>query len=326
MKDIAKRAGISVMTVSRAINNKDDIGKGTKELILKIAHELDYTPNDLAKSLSTKKTRTVGIIIPGMDTFYAEVVDAISHESRERGYAVILCNSYGSANKELELLRLLRIKRVDGMLIYPIQEDNRYIDELRNCPVPYVFLNRHTDALKCDYVINNNVLGAFLAVNHLIQKGFKEITYVCAKPNASSGKERIAGCKKAFVKNKLSLDGLNIVTCYETIEACYLLVKNLLSINPELKALFIWDDRLTIGAMKAIVEAGKQIPKDVAIVGYDDLEISEFLIPPLTTVKHPSYGIGKTAVRILIKKIESENKIKSKKIILKPELIIRQTT
>ncbi len=325
MKDIAKRAGTSVMTVSRALNNKDEIGKETKDLILKIAEELNYTPNDLAKSLSTKKTKTVGIIIPGMDTFYADIVDAISHESREHGYAVFLCNSRGSASKELELLQLLRKKRVDGILIYPIQEDNRYIDELCNCPVPYVFLNRHTDSLQCDYVINNNVLGASLVVNHLIQKGFKKITYICAKPNASSGKERIAGCKKAFVKNNLSMDGLKIVTCHENIEACYQLVKNLLSDDPHLNALFVWDDRLTIGAMKAIVDAGKQIPKDVAVVGYDDLESSEFLNPPLTTVRHPSYEIGKTAVRVLIKKIESAHKPKVKKIVLKPKLIIRQT-
>jgi LacI family transcriptional regulator len=326
MKDIAKKAGVSVVTVSRALNQKPDINKETKELILTIARELDYTPDSLAKSLVTKKTRTVGIIVPAMDHFYAEVVDGISKESLERGYSVVLCNSHENPDKELELIRLLREKRVDGMLIYPIQADHRYIDELRNTPVPFVFLNRHTDELECEYVINDNVYGAYSAVTHLIQKGHQRIIYICAKPTASSGKERIAGCKKAFLENGLPLTLLEILTCEEKIECCYHLVKQLLSENKKVDAIFVWDDRLAIGAIKAIFEAGKRIPQDIAIVGYDDIEISEFLFPPLTTVRHPSHEIGKTATRILIDRLESEDESELKRVVLKPELIIRQTT
>jgi len=326
MKDIAKKAGVSVVTVSRALNDKPDINKETKDLILKIANELNYTPNGLAKSLVTKKTKTVGIVIPGMDPFYAEVVDGISNESRKRGYSVILCNSHDSADRELELIRLLQEKRVDGMLIYPNQEDNRYIEELKNCPIPFIFLNRHTDALKCDYVINDNVYGAFSAVNHLIQKGYKKFTYICAKPTASSGKERIAGCKKSISENALPSDALNVVTCDETIGSCYDLVKELLKKDEKLNAIFVWDDKLAIGAIKAVFEAGKRIPDDIALVGYDDIEISEFLFPPLTTVRQPSHEIGETATRILIDKLESEDESELKRVVLKPELIIRQTT
>jgi LacI family transcriptional regulator len=326
MKDIAKRAGVSVVTVSRALNDKPDINKETKDFILKIANELNYTPNGLAKSLVTRKTNTVGIVIPGMDPFYAEVVDGISNESRKRGYSVILCNSHDSTDKELELIRLLQEKRVDGMLIYPIQEDNRYIEELKNCPIPFIFLNRHTDALKCDYVINDNVYGAFSAVNHLIQKGCKKITYICAKPTASSGKERIAGCKKSIIENALPSDALNVVTCDETIGRCYDLVKELLKKDEKLDAIFVWDDKLAIGAIKAIFEAGKRIPHDIALVGYDDIEVSEYLFPPLTTVRQPSYEIGETAASILLDKIESEGKQELKQVTLKPKLIIRETT
>ncbi|HEX9974199.1 MAG TPA: LacI family DNA-binding transcriptional regulator, partial [bacterium] len=260
MKDIAKKAGVSVVTVSRALNQKPDINKETRELILKIAQELNYTPDSLAKSMVTKKTMTVGIIVPAMDHFYAEVVDGISKESLERGYSVVLCNSHESPDKEIELIRLLREKRVDGMLIYPIQADHRYIDELRNTSIPFVFLNRHTDELDCDYVINDNVHGAFAAVTHLIQKGYQVIIYICAKPTASSGKERMAGCRKAFLENGLPLNLLEILTCEEKIECCYHLVKQLLSENKKVDAIFVWDDRLAIGAIRAIFEAGKRIP------------------------------------------------------------------
>ncbi len=327
MRDIAEKAGVSVVTVSRALNNKPDINKGTKDSILKIARELNYTPDGLAKSLVTKKTNSIGIVIPNTrDPFYAEVIDGISTESRSRGYSIVLCNSHDNSDEELSLIRLLREKRVDGMLIYPLQEDNRYIEELKNISIPFVFLNRHTEALVCDYVMNDNFHGSFLALNHLIDKGYKEITYICAKPTASSGQERIAGCKEALRKNGLPMEALHIEICGETIECCYKLVKDLLSGKKSINAIFAWDDRLAIGATKAIFEAGKEIPKDIALVGYDDIEISEYLFPPLTTIRQPSYQIGHSAAKILVDKIELKSNHKVRKKILKPQLIIRETT
>jgi LacI family transcriptional regulator len=327
MKDIAVRAGVSVVTVSRAFNDKPDISRETRELILQIARELDYTPDGLAKSLVTRKTRTIGILIPNnIDSFYAEVVQGIGDECLERGYSIILCNTHDSAEKELEYIRLLREKRVEGMLIYPVQEDERYIEELKNCPIPFVFLNRHTDALKCDYVINDNVYGAYSAVNHLIQRGHRRITYICAKPTASSGKERIAGCKMAVTENGLPSNALSVVTCDETIESCYNIIKELISKDINLGAIFVWDDRLAIGVIKAIFEVGMRIPQDIAVVGYDDIESSEYLFPSLTTIRQPTYQIGETAAHILVDKLEAEGVIEIKEIVLKPELVIRETT
>ena len=327
MKDIARKANVSVVTVSRALNDKPDISKKTKERILLIAQELNYTPNGLAKSLVTRDTRTIGVIIPNArDPFYALIIDGISHETRVRGYGIFLCNSQEDPDQELELIRLLRGKRVNGMLIYPVQEDNRYIQELSNCPVPFVFLNRHTDQLQCDYVINDNFHGSFVAVDHLIKKGYKKITYICAKPNASSGRERIAGCREAIRQNGLTEDSLNVLTCNETIESCYTLVKQLISRKNEIDALYLWDDHLAIGARRALFEAHIKIPDDIAIVGYDDIEISEYLYPPLTTVRQPTFQIGEMAARILIDKFESDSENAYKQIVLKPELIIRSTT
>jgi LacI family transcriptional regulator len=326
MKDIAKKAGVSVVTVSRALNNKPDINENTKKIIIKIAADLDYTPDSLAKSLVTKKTSAIGIIVPTMDFFYTQVVDGISKVSLDNNYSIVLCNSHEDPNKELRLIRSLREKRVDGMLIYPIQADHRYIEELKNSVVPFVFLNRHTDELQCEYVINDNVFGAYSAVNHLIQRGYKKILYICAKPNASSGKERIEGCKKACLESNISLHSLTVLTCKEKIESCYRLVKNLLSKDFKHDAVFVWDDRLAIGAIKAVLEYGKRIPQDIGIIGYDDIEISEYLFPPLTTIRHPSYEIGETAAEILINRLESINESAFNHIVLKPKLIVRETT
>jgi LacI family transcriptional regulator len=327
LKDIAKTAGVSVMTVSRALNDKPDICKETKNYILKIARELGYTPNSLAKSLVTRKTYTIGIIVPdNLDPFYPEVVQGIADQCRDRGYSIILCHSLGNADKELEYLVLLRSKRVDGMIIYPVQEDDRYVDELKGSTIPFVFVGRHTDALNCDYVMNDNVHGAYLAVKHLIQKGHKKITYICAKPAASSGKERIAGCKKAINASELPSSALNVMTCKPNIESCHQTVEELIAKNDNSTAIFVWDDKLAIGALRAILEAGLHIPQDIALVGYNDTEIARHLFPPLTTIRHASYQIGEIAAQILVDRLESEQDVETKQIVLKPELVVRSTT
>ncbi len=327
IKDIAGKAGVTPVTVSRALNDKPDISSATKENILKIADDLGYVPNYLAKSLVTRETKTVGILIPNtVDPFYAEVVQGINDLARERGYSIILCNTHNDADEELKFIRHLREKRADGMLIYPVQEDNRYIEELKKNPIPFVFLNRHSDELQSDYVINDNIVGAFSAVNHLIEKGHKNIIYICSKPSASSAQERIEGCKKAIEKNNLPSDSIRIILCKESIESCYNLVKKIIRKDKDRKALFVWDDKMAVGAIKAILEEGLKIPEDIALVGYDDIEISEYLYPPLTTVRQPTYQIGKKAAQILLEKLESKDKVKTKHIVLKPKLIFRKTT
>lgn len=327
MKDIAKEAGVSVITVSRALNNKPDISTDTKNQILTIANSLHYTPNHLAKSLVTRKTKTIGILIPdNVDPFYAAVVQGIGDECREREYGIFLWNTHDNPDTELEYLRRAREKRADGILIYPVQADDRYLEEISHSPVPIVFLNRHPESSEYDYIINDNIYGAFSAVNHLIHRGHRKITYICPKATASSVKERISGCKKAIRENGLPSTALNVVTCEEKIGTCYKVVKEIVCSENRPTALFIWDDRLAIGAMNAIFEAGLKIPSDIAIVGYDDIEISAYLYPSLTTVKQPTHQIGETAAKILLDKLESETNGDLKQIILKPELIVRNTT
>ncbi len=227
--------------------------------------------------------------------------------------------------KELENIRLLEEMCVDGMLIYPVQEDNRYVGELKNCTVPFVFLNRHTDELECDYVINDNEQGAYIAVDYLIQRGHKKITYICAKPGGSSGKERIEGCKKAVASSGLKLNSFKVENCKSTIESCYEHVKNQLLENKDVTAIFVWDDKLALGAYKAIFEAGLRIPEDIAIIGYDDIEISKYFYPSLTTIWQATHKIGETAAKILLDRLESNHFDDIKHEILKPKLVIRES-
>ena len=327
IKDVAKKAGVGVTTVSRALNSKSEIRQETKDLILKVCKELGYKPNRLAKSLVTRKSNTIGVLIPdSMDAFFSEMVQGIADECLESGYSIVLTNTQGSADKELEYIRLLLEKRMDGMLIYPVQEDDRYIEELKNSTIPFVLLNRHTEALDCDYVINDSVHGAYLAVDHMIQKGHKQIIYLCAKPATSTGKERIFGCKKAIHENGLAENSLKVLTCKPTIESAYILMKKLLMAKQHTSATFVWDDKLAIGVRKAIFEAGLKIPEDMVLVGYNDIEIAKYLFPPLTTIRQSTYQIGETAARILLDRLDSDKTETPKQIILKPELVVREST
>ena len=326
IKEIASIAKVSAVTVSRALNNKPDISAETKERILTIAKRVRYTPNSLARSMITRTTKTIGLIMPNSkDPFFAEVTHGICNKLRRHGYSTVLCTSEDDADQEMALMRLLQEKRVDGLLLYPLQQDERYVHELEHIGVPYVLLNRHTKALKCDYVMNDNVSGAFEAVNHLIEGGHKKIVYVCAWPKASSAHERIMGCKQAIRSHGLPPSALQIVYCEDTIESCYQLVKQLIAHN-DLRAIFVWDDRMALGALKAIHERGLRLPQDIALVGYDGIEISAHLFPPLTTVLQPSLQIGETAAKILLERLESRDKSEPKHVVLKPRLVVRETT
>ena len=326
MKDIAQRANVSIVTVSRALNNKDDINPETKDRILKIARELDYTGNDVARSLITQKTGTIGVIVPNAaDTFYASVIQGVNNRCFQKEYSIILCSTKENTDKELEYITLLRKKRVEGFLIYPLQQDARYIKILKAIDIPFVMLNRHTEALNSSYVINDNVSGTYEAVQYLIQQGHTKITYICAKPEASSGRERIDGCRKAMNESGLQSRSLHVLYCEETITSCYNLVKSEIRNGLDSTALFGYDDKLALGAMRAIYEEGLRIPEDIAIVGYDDIETAAFYHPPLTTVRQPAREIGEIAADILMKNLTSDNSWEQRHVVLKPKLIIRES-
>ena len=181
--------------------------------------------------------------------------------------------------------------------------------------------------MSCDYVKNDNEYGGYIAINHLIQRGYRNINYLCARPNTTTGQGRIAGSKRALIENGLPPESLKIISCDETIDASYQCAKELLIEQNMPDAIFIWNDKLVLGVMNAIFERGLKIPDDIAIMGYDDLEISKYLSPPLTTIAQDSRRIGEIAAHILIEKIESEAKRNQiSQIILKPALVVRQST
>lgn len=328
MKDIAKMANVSVVTVSRAINNSSYVREDTKDLILNIVKRYKYIPHYIARSLVTKKTKSLGLtVFDIVDPFFAKIVRGAEDTAKKYGYNIVLASTDNDPDKEIEAINFLTEKMVDGILLCPVQRDNRYIKILEELAVPYVLLLRHPNGnIKCDYVINDNLLGAYMVVNYLIKKGHRDIHFIVPDAKVTSMEERVRGCKKAIKENGLPVNLLHIHRCKENVIAFYELSKHLFSKRKKPQAVFVWDDILSIGVQKAALEMDLRIPTDVAIVGYDNIDISNYLYASLTTVDYPSYKIGAKGTDILIKKIESNNSTKLKHVVFKPKLIIREST
>ncbi len=325
LQDIAKKAGLSKTTISRALNDKPDVSPETKDRILRIAKDLGYTPNLLAKSLRSRKSKTMGIIIADISNpFFASVAKVVEDAARKKGYSIILCNTDEEYEEEQEAIQTLLEKRVDGILIAPVQTKDQNIVELKRRKIPFVLLGRHFDILEADYVITDDIQGAFSATKYLIKKGHKKILFVNGPLHISSAKERLAGYKRAFLENGIRYEDKLVRSGAVRMEDGYRIMKEILDNKDNITAVFAYSDLVAFGAMKALREANLKIPEQIAVVGYDDIEFASSLEIPLTTVCIPKRQLGKEAVRVLDDKIKERSK-GTQRITLKTELIIRKS-
>lgn len=325
MKDIAKIAQVSVNTVSRALNDKPDISKATKERIREVAKQLNYKRNVLAKNLRTSKTEIIGVVVSdNSNPFFARVLKGIEDTTNERGYQIILCNTEERYEKEEKSVHLLLELRVAGLLITPTQANTEHIIELKRLGVPFVLLSRKMEDMITNYVICDDALGAYLATNHIVKQGHKRIAYLGGSAEISDAKERLRGYRQALLENNIEPDPLLIKAGCMNPETGYRAMKEILAGQQCPTAVFCFSDYVAIGAIKAIEEKRYRIPADVAVVGYDDIEFAPYLRVPLTTIRNPQYSIGVEAAKLLIGIIEDDIS-QPHQVVLKPELVIRES-
>jgi LacI family transcriptional regulator len=326
IKDIAAAAGVSINTVSRALNNKPDVNSETRTRILKIAEELNYSPNLQAKSLISKQTLSLGMLVTdNANPFYAEMIKGAEDVARQRGYSIILCNSNDDDEREMRALEVLREKRVDGIILTPVQKKHNILEKLARIKTPYVLVSRAPSGGPADFVKIDNLSGACLAVKLLLKKKRIPLAYLGGPEHVSSVRERLAGVWKAMDEAGLKREALRVIHAELSMEDGCRAMRELLSASPAPRGLFAYNDVLAIGALRAIREQGLHVPADIAVVGFDDIQYSSFLEVPLTTVHQPRYKIGEIAAGILIDKIEGKGSGKPQQITMKPELVIRET-
>jgi len=326
IKDIAKLAGVSVNTVSRALNNKPDVSEETKKRIIDIANELGYVKNFTASSLKQKESRIVGVVLAdSSNPFYAEVLKGIEAAARKYGYQIILCNTEREYKIEEEMIKILIGRRVDGLIIGPVQTRNDDIKMLKNMNFPTVILGRHFEDIEIDEIYNNEIKGGYLATKHLIARGRKRIIMLNGFLEKSPARMRLEGYRKALEDSNIPFDeNMVFIGDIDFLDG-YRRINDIINKGVNFDAIFCYNDIMALGVIKALQEKRYKIPRDVSIVGYDDILYSELVNPPLTTIKIKKYELGFEAFRLLVNRLRGRRK-KVKKVVLDVELVIRKST
>jgi LacI family transcriptional regulator len=323
ISDVAREAGVSPQTVSRALNNKAEISAETRERVLEIVQRLGYRPNTLARGLVTQKTSTLGLIVPDIaNPFFSEVARGSEDAAHVAGYSLLLCNAMEDPEREMEALRALEAQRVDGILLCSSRlTDQRLAAMLGRLP-PVVLANREPAAEGMHAVSIDDEFGARAAMKHLLRTGRRHIGLLAGPPASRSGARRTAGYKAALAEAGLPLDPGLIVPCAPNLEGGHQAATALLSAQRGVDALLCYNDLVAVGALQVIAALGRRVPEDVAVVGFDDIPLAALVTPPLTTLRSDRRALGAEIVRLLLQALDGcpggcENTV------LKPELVVR---
>ncbi|HEX2999786.1 MAG TPA: LacI family DNA-binding transcriptional regulator [Armatimonadota bacterium] len=334
MDTIARQLGVSKSTVSRALNGHGRIGNATRQKVLEAAHALGYRPNLLASSLRSQRTATLGVVVPGLTSpFFAHVLEGIESAAQDAGYSIILSCSYGEPQKERELLELLLQKAVDGLLAFPAHpsENAEYFRQRLAEHMPLVFVDRYPPAVTADVVTTNNRRGGELAAEHLLRAGRRRILFLATaekERDATCMRERLEGCNQALIAagaDPAEIIGPEAGDTAPEEHFGYLALQRYLNGRECPDGIFAANDSLAFGAIRALAEAGLRVPEDIAVIGYDDKDVSAFFRPALTTIRQPMRQMGERAVELLLRRLQQGESLSYEQIYLTPELIIRQS-
>jgi LacI family transcriptional regulator len=327
MKDIARDLGVSLMTVSKALRGHSDISEATRKRVLKRAGELDYRPNWVARSLVTRRTHMVGVVIPDlMHSFFAEVAKGISRKLEPLGYQIVISNSEESPEAEDRQIQVLLSRSVDGLIVASSHADGRreLFRSLGKRRVPYVLIDRLPPALDAHFVgVRDEEIG-ILATTHLLDQGCRRVAHIRGKV-VPTGAGRLRGYRKALARRGLKVRAAYVATASDDATG-YDAMRQLLAVDPPPDGVFCYNDPVAAGAIKAVLESGLRVPQDVAIVGAGNVHYSDLLRVPLTTVDQSSSLIGETAALLLIRCIESETPVPPQRILIAPRLVARESS
>ena len=307
LKEIAEALGISITTVSKALKNYSDVSAKTKNAVLALAEELNYTPNSFAVNLRTKESKTIGLIIPELvHHFFSNVINGIIAEAENNGYLVIILQSNESLELEKKQVALLINKRVDGIIMSLSNESNNdfHIKEIINKEIPFVQFDKISKLIPSSKVIINDQKAAMEAVQHLIDKGCKKIAHIRGPENPQNAIDRFLGYKKALEKNGIIFDPNLVYTCKNvTFEEGVEFAKQILENHPDVDGIFVITDLVAVGVLAHFNEKGIQVPQQIAIIGFSNWFMSQVITPKLSTVDQPSYEMGVVAFSLLLEEI-----------------------
>ncbi|EDS77735.1 catabolite control protein A [Clostridium botulinum C str. Eklund] len=321
MKDIAEVAGVTKATVSMVLNKKDvKISEETKKKIFKIAKEMNYIPNAVARSLTTNKSQTIGIILPDIiNPFFSEMARAIEDIAHKLNYNVIVCNTDSDGKKEEQYIRLLISKLVEGVIFITGKGDTSNLEILKKNNVSFVLVDRYIDGDN-DYpgVYCLNKLGVKEGVEYLINKGKKNIAFVAGVRKLNVSKQRMDGYIEAMKNYSIDYSELIFEGDF-TLEGGMKATEEILLTNKKVDSIFYSNDAMALGGLKVLKRKKIKVPEEISIIGFDNIKICSFIEPELTTIAQPIYDMGKKACELLIDVIEGN--VKNEQIYFKTQLL-----
>ncbi len=323
MQDLAREVGVSVNTVSRALNGKPDINPVTKQRVLDAAERMGYRPNKLARGLRANKTGTIGVIVTDIaNPYFSMLVKEVVNSAWPLGYSVVLQGTDEDFSKEREAVRLALAEQVEGVLLAPTQKGVATVHELKRRHVPFVLMSRHFTDVQTDYVVMDDVQGGFLACQHLIDQGHKDIAMINGPMHISSARERYEGYRQGLAEHGMPLNDDLVVGDALTMDDGYHATLRLLR-RGKPSAVFAFSDFVAFGVLRALRAQGIRVPEDVAVVGFDDIPFSSCLETPLTTVGGCQRSLGHEATALLARKLSGTDEDLVEQIRLPVRLLVR---
>jgi LacI family transcriptional regulator len=302
MRDVARKAGVSIKTVSRVVNDQGEISEATRQRVLAVIEELGYRPSRVARALVTQQSHTIGLVVSDItNPFFPQVAQGVLGAAQARGYNVFLCNTDGDVEQELSLLESLADHGVDGIIVYPSYNSDDNLETFVKYYQPLVVINHVFEHPNVSQIMVDNRRGAKLAVDYLASKGHTAIGMLTGVQDLSLDKvRRIQGFREALAAQGLSIvDDWIVPNCAPTFECGYDDAQKLLTQHPQVTAIFAYNDLLALGALQACRELGRHVPDDCAIIGFDDIVWAAKATPPLTTIRIDKYKLGHLATNRL---------------------------
>lgn len=326
IKDVAREADVSIATVSRVLNDIDVVNEETKKKVLDAIKKLGYRPNIVARSLKTQRTSTIGILIPDISSqFYPEIVRGAEDVANIYNYNVMLCNSDFDLDKEKEYLRVLKEKMVDGILYMSLSLEDNILDLINELNIKTVLVETNDKNGNLPSVTIDNVKATYETTKYLLDKDIREIAFIGVSGDDNNAwQKRFTGYKKALEEKGIEVNSdltyfknLKVKTGYEGVEA-------ILDRGRQPQGIVCASDEIAMGAINALRDRGLNVPNDVSVVGFNDIDLAEAFYPKLTTVSQPMYDMGSIAMRMLIKLI-NKKPLEESNFVLDHKLIERES-
>lgn len=327
--DVAARAGVSLGTVSNVLNRPDRVAPATRDRVLQAIEELGFVRNEAARQLRAGRSRTIGLVVLDVgNPFFTDLAAGVETAAIERGLSVVLCNSADDIVRESHYLSLLQEQRAYGILITPVGIKTPAIDEIRRRGTAVVLVDRASTRRQCSVSVDDHV-GGELAVGHLLEQGHTHIGFVGGPMSIKQVSERLAGARKAVDRARLPKDAITVMETPGLNVAAGRRMGELIAGLPATRrpsAVFCANDLLALGVLQEMTRRRLDVPGDLAIVGYDDIDFAAAAAVPLTSVLQPRSQLGQAAMELLIDEVEAPKTHRHRQVVFEPELVIRDST